>query len=296
MAMLQTLTRVNDRLGAWAHPLPWIELFIPANIAFLGVDIFIAHSINNFEQSAEWIPLGFSLVGTIMLLIALGLGGLRPAPPGEPVTTRRRVARGLVLIVGWGAVAVGVLGLVLHLDSQFFREQSIKNLVYTAPFVAPLAYAGLGLLMILDRMVDARSIEWARWVVLLALGGFVGNFVLSLADHAQNGFYNPAEWIGVFSSAFAISFLVAVFLYPRNRALIGLTGWVMFGQIVVGVVGFGFHIMANLEKPMGTLWEDFLYGAPVFAPLLFANLAVLALLALWALWINGESESIDSSA
>ena len=50
-------------------------------------------------------------------------------------------------------MVVGVAGLVLHLDSHFFAEQTIKNLVYTAPFAAPLVYAGVGLLLILNRMV-----------------------------------------------------------------------------------------------------------------------------------------------
>ncbi len=47
--------------------------------------------------------------------------------------------------------------MIWHLRGDFFQEQTLKNLVYTAPFAAPLAYTGLGLLLILDRMVDARG-------------------------------------------------------------------------------------------------------------------------------------------
>ena len=119
----------------------------------------------------------------------------------EAIGWRRRLARGIGLAVGWGSIAVGIAGLLWHLSGDFFQEQTLKNLVYTAPFAAPLAYTGLGLLLILDRMVDARSLEWSRWVILLAAGGFVGNFVLSLADHAQNGFFYPSEWIGVVAAA-----------------------------------------------------------------------------------------------
>ena len=43
----------------------------------------------------------------------------------------------------------------------------MRNLVYAAPFAAPLSYAGLGLLAILNRTVPARTVEWARWVVFL---------------------------------------------------------------------------------------------------------------------------------
>src|SRR3954454_21361988 len=71
-----------------------------------------------------------------------GVGGLRPALAGEG-PPRRRLARALGLAVGWGAVAVGVAGLLYHLDSAFFDELTLKNLVYTSPFAAPLANTGV---------------------------------------------------------------------------------------------------------------------------------------------------------
>ena len=157
---------------------------------------------------------------------------------------RRRPAvwRDIGYLVGWLAVAVGLAGVVLHLDSQFFHERTIRSLTYAAPFAAPLAYTGLGLLLIVNRMVEPDGSEWAQWVLLLALGGFVGNFVFSLTDHAQNGFFNPAEWIPVVSSAFAVGFLVVPFLMPVTRRTLRLCAAVLGVQAVVGVVGFGFHL------------------------------------------------------
>jgi hypothetical protein len=263
----------------------WVELFVLNNIAFLAVDIGLAHSVNRFAQPAEWVPVGFSLVATAVLLGAMALGGVRPATD-RPSAGARQLARALGLLVGYGSVAVGVAGLLLHLDSAFFAEQTIKNLVYTAPFAAPLAYAGLGLLLILDRMVNARSLEWARWVVLLALGGFVGNFVLTLADHAQNGFFRPAEWVGVIASAYGVSVLAAVLFVPENRPVLKLAGAVMIVQVVVGVLGFCYHMEANLRTPGSDLQDKMIYGAPLFAPLLIADMALLAGLALWALVLD----------
>ena len=52
----------------------------------------------------------------------------------------------------------------------------------------------------MNRMVDLRSAEWSHWVLLLTTGGFFGNFVLSLTDHATNGFFSSAEWIPVGST------------------------------------------------------------------------------------------------
>ncbi len=53
-------------------------------------------------------------------------------------------------------------------------------------------------------------------------------------------------------------------------------------QLGVGVAGFVFHAGANIAGASST-WENFVYGAPVFAPLLFANLAILATIGLWEL-------------
>jgi hypothetical protein len=111
----------------------------------------------------------------------------------------------------------------------------------------------------------------------------VGNFVLTLSDHAQNGFFSPAEWIGVVASAAAIGVLTAVVVVVDNRPLLRLCLTVLALQVVVGLLGFGLHVAANLAQPASSLWDRFLYGAPAFAPLLFADLAILGALGLWGL-------------
>lgn len=280
----------------WLDPVVLVELFALSNIAFLAVDIYVAHRINDFGHRAEWAPIIFSAVATLALLITMLLDGLHPALRGTeqsgPRGARQRFARRLGLAVAIGSIAMGIAGLLFHLDSQFFRSATLKNLVYTAPFAAPLAYAGVGFLLLLDRMVDARSVEWARWVTLFALGGFVGNFALTLADHAQDGFYRPEEWIGVIGTSLAIGGLTAVFLVYDNRPLLWLCGFLMLTQVGVGLLGTYLHVQANLAVPLGSLWQKFLYGAPVFAPLLFADLAVLGLLALWAL-ARAQNDSVN---
>jgi hypothetical protein len=264
----------------WADPLLWVEWFVVANLAFLAVDIAIAHAVNAFEHRAEWIPIGFSVAATLLLLIPIGLGGGRKLGRTRDWPTRLDLCIGVA--VGLGSIAVGVAGLLWHLNADFFQEQTLKNLVYTAPFAAPLAYTGLGLLLLLDRMVDSRSEEWSRWVLLLAAGGFAGNFVLSLADHAQNGFFYPAEWISVVAGAIAVGFFVAAVIVPGSSPLLVLTLSVIVVQVVVGLLGFYLHARANLVNPSLPLWDRFVYGTPVFAPLLFVDLAFLAAQGLWA--------------
>ena len=178
------------------------------NLGFLSFDIYLAHSINRFEHEAEYIrTFWFSLAAPPLLLLALLFRA-------AGVTT---VWRDVGHLVGWCAIVIGLIGVVLHLDSRFFYERTIKSLVYAAPFAAPLAYTGLGLLLVMNRMVDALSEEWPRWVLLLGLGGVFGNFVFSLTDHAHSRTASITGPNGSPSSGSAASpsgFLAAIFMTP----------------------------------------------------------------------------------
>lgn len=252
----------------------WVEVFVLVNLAFLSLDIYLAHSVNQFRKPAEYVPLYFSLAAPVILLVGLLAGAWRGYEAAW---------RDLGYLVGWVAVLIGLSGVVLHLDSRFFYDRTIQSLVYAAPFAAPLAYTGLGLLLIMNRMVAADTEEWAYWVLLLALGGFFGNFVFSLTDHAQNGFFHVTEWIPVVSSAFAVGFLLTPFFTPISRRFLRLCGLVLAVQAAVGLLGFYYHTAANLRGPSPQWRDNFINGAPALAPLLFPNLVLLAGIGLWVL-------------
>jgi len=277
---------VHPRLR-WAHnPELWVELFVTVNLAILAVDIVIAHSVNHFGKPAEYIPLYVSLVAPVVLVVLIALrwvGGFHSP------------WRDMGYLVGWLSILVGLGGVLFHLESRFFLDRTLKSLTYAAPFAAPLAYTGLGFLLLVNRMVETRSAEWARWVILLALGGFFGNFVLSLTDHASNGFFARTEWIPVISSAFATGFLIVPLVMQVTRRFLDLCLVVMIGQALVGILGFWFHMQANLIEPGHTLWERLVNGAPPLAPLLFPNLVGLALIGLWALTPHLEESAPGGS-
>jgi|SRR5580765_3752274 len=258
----------------YLNPSLLLEAFVIVNIGFLSLDIYLAHSINHFHHEAEYIPLWFSLAAPPILLVSLLVGER---------WGYKSVWRDVGHLVGWCAIVIGLIGVILHLDSRFFHERTIKSLVYAAPFAAPLAYTGLGLLLVMNRMVDRQSPEWALWVLLLGLGGVVGNFVFSLTDHAQNGFYHWTEWIPVVSSALAVGFLLTIFVTPVTRRFLALCGLVLAVQVAVGLLGFGLHTSANLRGPSANSFENFVFGAPALAPMLFPNLALLCGLGLWVL-------------
>jgi hypothetical protein len=250
----------------------WLEAFVLVNLAFLSLDIYLAHSVNQFRRPAEYVPLYFSLAAPLVLLAGLLAGEWLACPA---------VWRDLGYLVGCLAVVMGLVGVVLHLDSRFFIERTLKSLVYAAPFAAPLAYTGLGLLLIMNRMVRSDAPEWPQWVVLMALGGFAGNFLFSLTDHAQNGFFHWTEWIPVVSSAFAVGFLVTPFLTPVGRRFLRLCGVILLVQAGVGLLGFYLHTAANLRGTSARWLDNFIEGAPALAPLLFPNLVLLAGIGLW---------------
>ena len=256
----------------WARPQIWIEGFAILNVGFLTFDIYLAHSVNQFRNQAEYIPLIFSASAPVLLILALAARYRWPA-----------VWRDLGYFVGWIAVLVGLVGVIFHLQSHFFYDRTLSSLTYSAPFAAPLAYTGLGFLLIMNRMVDPESLEWAQWILLLTLGGFVGNFIFSLADHAGNGFFNPLEWVPVVAGAIAVGFLAVPLMMRVSRQYIDLCAAVLLLEAMVGLWGFFLHAAGNLRGPSVHAFDNFIYGAPPMAPLLFPNLMVLGIIALWQL-------------
>jgi hypothetical protein len=250
----------------------WVETFAVANLAFLALDIYVAHSENGFLRRAEWVPLFFSLAAPLLLVIALW---------ARYTAARPRLWSGIGYGVGAIAIGLGLTGVIYHLDSQFFYERTLRSLTYAAPFAAPLAYTGVGMLLILNRMERAPSEHWGRWIVFLAMGGFFGDFVLSLTDHAENGFFHWTEWIPVVSSSFAVAFLAVFFFVPATERYVRACAVMLAVQVLIGAVGFLFHTEADLHGVSKSFFQNVINGAPPFAPLLFPNLAILAGIGLW---------------
>jgi hypothetical protein len=142
------------------------------------------------------------------------------------------------------------------------------------------------MLLLLNRFQPAPSQDWAHWVVFLAMGGFFGNFALTLTDHAQNGFFHWTEWLPVASSAFAVAFLAIFFVVPVSAGYLKACIAVVFLQVVVGLIGFTLHLLADIHGPSRSLFQNVVNGAPPFAPLLLPNLVVLALIGFWVIHLR----------
>jgi hypothetical protein len=265
----------SNRIQRWAGDyVLWVEAFALGNLAFLALDIYIAHSENGFLRRAEYVPLYFSLAAPVLLAIAL----LSREFWGKP-----RLWSGIGYAVGLVSIGLGLSGVLYHLDSQFFYERTLRSLTYAAPFAAPLAYTGVGMLLLLNRMEPTPSEQWARWVLFLSLGGFFGNLVLSLTDHAENGFFHWTEWIPVASSSFVVAFLAVFFFVPLTDRYLKACGIALLVQALVGLTGFVLHAEADLHGVSRSFFQNVINGAPPFAPLLFPNLMILGLIGLWVI-------------
>ena len=125
-------------------PLTLAELFLLSNVAFLTVNVYVAHSVNGFAAPAESAPVAFSTCASLLLVLAMLIGGSVQPPlpprsehPRRAAGTRRRIAWLIGLAVGSLSIVVGLAGLILHLESSFFREMTVHNLVYAALLPLP---------------------------------------------------------------------------------------------------------------------------------------------------------------
>ena len=266
-----------DQSSWWGrHKASVLDAFVLSNFAFLILDVYLAHLVNRFRHPAEWIPVGFSVVAVLVLAPAFLL---RVRGRGQAFARHAGVA------VGYASIAVGLAGVGYHLDSQFFSQWTIRSLVYTVPFAAPVAYAGLGFLLVVDRTVPSGDAAWSQSVVFFALGGFLGNFVLTLCDHAMNGFFHATEWLPVFASALAVGFL-GVALVERHRSFLRASG-------SPGSPGRdrGRGVLSpsrrRHQRPVVQPVREFRPRRPVFAPLLFVDLVLLAMIGLWDMLSDG---------
>src|SRR5215467_7404258 len=100
----------------WDRPQIWVEVFVIANLGFLTFDIYLAHSVNQFRSRAEFIPLIFSAASPVVLVSALALRGRHPL-----------LWKIVGHVVGASAILVGFTGVILHLESHFFYERTLRS-------------------------------------------------------------------------------------------------------------------------------------------------------------------------
>ncbi len=270
----------------------WMLLMAAVNEIFLGLDIYLAHSISGTIVPNEWIPIIFGPLAGAVLLIA-GLIALRNRPLATVLATTAFLA----------SIAVGLLGAYFHLLRAILpyalpgQRVSIDLLVWAPPILGPLTFSLIGLLgisaawvedppdsgtLILfgDRRLQLPYSKTRAYFFMVGMGT-LATLISSVLDHARVQFQNPWLWIPTLAGVIGTVAAVALGALDRpTRSDLTLYALSMVLLVFVGVVGAVLHIDVNLTSRGTLVGERFLRGAPVLAPLLFADMGTLGLLVL----------------
>jgi hypothetical protein len=267
-------------------------LMAATNEIFLGIDIYLAHSMSGTIVPNEWIPIIFGPIAGIVLLLA-GLIALR----------RRPLATVLATVVFASSIAVGLLGDYFHILRAILpnappgERVSVNLLVWAPPILGPLTFSLVGLLGIsaawaedppdsgrLDLLGGLKlRLPYSKtkaYIFMVGMGS-LATVISSVLDHARTNFENPWLWlptgVGVFGTVVAVS--LGIIKEPRRGDLITYLG-AMALMVLVGLLGSGLHINQNLTSQGTIVGERFLRGAPFLAPMLFSDMGALGVLAL----------------
>jgi hypothetical protein len=236
------------------------------NFLFVGVDVLMAHSQSGFFRWAL-IPLIFSPIGVLAILAQLRF---------RASAAVRRTFK----TVMWCGVGVGVAGTFLHFHGNATGGQDSLHrlLIEGSPFAAPIAFAGIAVYALAIeryRGTDRRS----KLLTLVGLG-FLGAVAAAFLDHARLGFMPGTTLIPLVTGTLAA---MSCFYLAHSRANPKESHfhlYVLALSMVVGLVGFGFHVLGNLAGTESIVWARLLYRNPVLGPLLFCDLAILGALSI----------------
>ena len=261
-----------------------LMLFVGVNLMFTGIDVALAHSINQFIPVYEWIPVFFFPFGALSCIYI--------AFQNKP-SKWSSILHIVLMLIG---VMVGIIGTAFHANAVLNPGGHLtwSWVVFGSPILAPLAFAGISLLGLyaVTKEVEGEPgkleikgigifkapISRDKHFLWLVALGFTASTLTSIIDHAQYGytFYKLIAIIyGLFASTVVISACVSK-KWSKGDELVYF--WTMIVAIVVGVLGFGFHLSADLAGTGTLSLERILAFAPVLAPLLFCDLGLLGLL------------------
>lgn len=270
----------------------FILLMAAVNELFLGLDIYLAHSISGTIVPREWIPIIFGPVAGVLLLVA-GVIALR----------RRDIAVILANVVLVASIVVGLLGAYFHLvrgimpSAPLGQRINIDLLIWAPPVIGPLMFAligwmgisaswieepaGSGNLKLLGGRTLSMPFSKTRAYFIMISLGTLATLISSVLDHARTDFTNPWLWlptaVGVFAAL--VAFLLAAYRDIHRRDLIAYVA-AMVLLVFVGLTGLGLHISENLIAEGLVIQERFIRGAPFLAPTLYSNMGVLGLMVL----------------
>lgn len=236
------------------------------NFLLTGVDVFMAHSQNDFFRW-ELIPLIYTPLAVLAVL-------------AQVVNRSNVIVKRTFQTVMWLGVIVGVVGTWFHLagNATSSQESLYRLLIEGSPIAAPIAYAGISSYTLASeyfRGADRRS----KLLILVGFG-FLGAVIAAFLDHARLGFIPSYTLIPLVTGTLAALSCFYMAYGQPNQKEVYICLSVLSLNLLVGVVGFGFHLLGDLAGTQTIVWARILYRNPLLGPLLFCNLALLGALSL----------------
>jgi hypothetical protein len=120
-----------------------------------------------------------------------------------------------------------------------------------------------------------------RAYFLLAALFILATVLSSILDHARTNFANPWLWLPTLVGVFATFITLAMGAYARVDRGDLLTYLGTMGlMVLVGLIGAILHVLHDRTGQGALLVERAIHGAPLMAPLLFANMGALGVMVL----------------
>lgn len=278
-------------------------LLVGMNLIMVGFESYLAHLISGSVKPMESIPIFFGPIAGLVLFLALFVR-----------IQRKQVTLASLLIIGVAAasVGVGIIGSAFHWERDLAPIDLPGNrlrwnwLIYGPPALAPLAFAGIGLMGIIAALEDTKpesgkltipglitlntplkQTQQLLWLVGL---GLLAATVSSFMDHGRTDFENIFVWIPIIFGVFGSIVTLLMAVYEKRSSSDYLTFfWTMMAMVLVGVMGFGLHVNTDLAEGTGELLKDrFIRGAPPLAPMLFANMGLLGIISMIGAEVSDE--------
>ncbi len=283
-------------IGQFHLPLSRNDLLL-ALVAFTeigtGLETYLAHLISGGIKPAESIPVIFGPTAGAVLLFALFLR----IRQGVTLTSTL-----IVLGVAASSIFVGILGTAFHwartVPPPSVGSQALQWdwIIYAPPVLGPLAFAGIGIMAIIALLedtkpetgkltlpgvftVDTPMAQTRQFLWLVAFGLYAAT-VSSFLDHGRTEFENIFVWIPTVLGLYGSVTTTLMAIYERHTSTdYFIFFWTMVIMMLMGMIGVGFHINYDLpETGQGLVFERFIRGAPIMAPMLFTIMGIFGII------------------
>jgi hypothetical protein len=272
-----------------------MSLLVASTSLVTGMEVAYEHYRGSYSNPVMYTPVILSVV-----LTTAGISGF----------FSRRLATTFLRYTSFITVADGLIGFGFHIRGVARKPGGwrlpITNIVMGPPLFAPLLFATSAYLGIiasyLQREEDAggsrRVVELTTgklrtpgWREDIRIGRFQKHFCVVAAigticsgaeawySHYKDNFKNKVQWSPVILTPLLAG--AAIGAIKSERCANTLLPLAAAAAMADGVIGTGFHVRGILRRPDGKkkpLYNT-LYGAPIFAPMLFAAMGMLGMMA-----------------